>query len=760
MLNTRILFVATALTLGMLACSRDPKVLGNKHLHKAKKYLDKAEYAAARIELTRATEADPSSFEAFYQLALASEKVRDWRDAYLAITRATNLDPKNTDAELVKTELEFARGDYDRAHDSAEAAVATNHNDPRPLLLLGKIAVAKKNLPDALEDFERASSIAPTNAEAFTSQASVLRLMNRGSEAEAQYRKAIAVDPKYYAAYLALAELYSFQQKSEAEIEVLELARAVEPKMIPAYMLCAREYQKRGQSERVDAIFSELRKQVGDTDQSLLAIAGFYEMTGNAVRSKDLLRNAIARNPKLTGVRRALIDIYLDDHLWNDAQELNGVVLQQSPKDTHARLSEARILIGNGRASEATPVLEQLVRDDPTMADAKLVLGIAYKTLGMNQHAAVVISEAVKQDPRLVNGYVILSGILLENGDSKLALSDADDAISRAPWLVAAHVARINALLQINDIPAASREAESFARRSPQNAELEERLGYILLRQQQFNEARQHLEEALKLRKDFLPALNDLLETYYLQKHPELGIARVKSQIEIAPDQAGFDELLGLAQWTSGDQAAAEKSFLSSTKKDPTRYSAYLKLSELYGSQKRLSDSIIEAEQAKKIRPNAVAAYLLLGTLYETSGDIDKARTEYQAALTHDADSAVALNNLAWLDCEHGGNLDVALGLAQKAKQNAPTSPGITDTLGWIEYKKGLYGAATEAFRMALKGNPNSGTYYYHLGMSLWKSGSNQEARTALEKALALHLPGKEADEAHEALENLGRSST
>ena len=52
---------------------------------------------------------------------------------------------------------------------------------------------------------------------------------------------------------------------------------------------------------------------------------------------------------------------------------------------------------------------------------------------------------------------------------------------------------------------------------------------------------------------------------------------------------------------------------------------------------------------------------------------------------------APAANNLAWLYSEHGGDKEKALELAQRAKEAAPDDPHISDTLGWILYKRGVY---------------------------------------------------------------------
>ncbi len=51
---------------------------------------------------------------------------------------------------------------------------------------------------------------------------------------------------------------------------------------------------------------------------------------------------------------------------------------------------------------------------------------------------------------------------------------------------------------------------------------------------------------------------------------------------------------------------------------------------------------------------------------------------------------------LASVMLQSGGNLDVALSLAQTARRGMPDSPNVADTLGWIYYQKGAYRSAVD----------------------------------------------------------------
>jgi Flp pilus assembly protein TadD len=104
---------------------------------------------------------------------------------------------------------------------------------------------------------------------------------------------------------------------------------------------------------------------------------------------------------------------------------------------------------------------------------------------------------------------------------------------------------------------------------------------------------------------------------------------------------------------------------------------------------------------------------------------------------------------------ENGGNLDVALQLAQTAKRKLPDSAEVNDTLGFIYYKKNLLALAIAPLQLSVQKDPNNPTFHYHLGMVYAKAGNASEARQALTRALALKPDFADAAEARAALETL-----
>ena len=99
-------------------------------------------------------------------------------------------------------------------------------------------------------------------------------------------------------------------------------------------------------------------------------------------------------------------------------------------------------------------------------------------------------------------------------------------------------------------------------------------------------------------------------------------------------------------------------------------------------------------------------------------------------------DHPVALNNLAFMLADTGTDLDKALTMAQRAKQQYPSDGNIADTLGWIYIKKNLSDSAIAVFRDLIKTEPDRATFRYHFAVALYQKGDKDSAKKELEAAL------------------------
>jgi tetratricopeptide (TPR) repeat protein len=738
------------------SCSRDPNVAKQRYLQSGQRYYDRGEYGRASIQFRKALQIDHRYAEAYYRLALADIKLQLWPDVIRALDQATALDPSNVPAHLKLAELELTGQRWEDARQQVGAVLKLNPNNLDAYILSGQIEFRSGHVPEALEAFKQAEHLAPNDHRAQSGLAEVNVVLRRYPEAEAYYKRAIELDPSLLATYLNLSELYNIQNQPDSAIRVLRQAISANPRMGAAYMALATFYLGRGDTNGIDAIFQEFRAATSNSADALLAIGNFYLNIGDSSKAKQVVEQLVDRDPKNDDAGKLLVKAELNLQQWDAAENLNNELMGRSAKDPDCRLASAQLLLARGKKSEAVSKLQALVTDAPEMAAARFVLAMAYNQTGDSERAVESLKDSVAKNGDFLPGYLALADYYLQKQDGKTAISYADEALRRDPRSLVGRIDHANAQLVMGDLRHGQEEFTALANLDPRSPIFQERLGYIAMRQKTYPEAERRFNSALELKPDFIPALRGLVELYTSQKQPDKAIARIQQQIEKLPTQSDFYELLGDTYVAKRQWNAAEQAFRSAIAQNTNAYIAHAQLARLYSREQKFPEALAEAQIITRENPDNLSGYMILGNIYERTGSVDQARVTYEQVIQRDPNFAPALNNLAWIYCEHGGDLDLSLSLAQRAKQNQPSDPEISDTLAWVEYRKGLYREAATLLRDALHQAPDSSLFEYHLGMVLVKTGKESDARPILARALSSNLSPTDAAEARSTLQKLG----
>jgi tetratricopeptide (TPR) repeat protein len=205
----------------------------------------------------------------------------------------------------------------------------------------------------------------------------------------------------------------------------------------------------------------------------------------------------------------------------------------------------------------------------------------------------------------------------------------------------------------------------------------------------------------------------------------------------------------------TGTPEAAEGHLRKAIEVAPANLDAYNALAGLYIRQRKLEEGKQELEQIVRRKPDAIGARTMIAIIQQTQGRIDDAIKTYDGIVRETGKAPVAANNLAYLYAERNDQLDQALALAQSAKQQLPENPDITDTLGWVYYKKGMADLAVRELEFSVQKNPENPVYLVHLGLIYAKAGKPEKARTTLSQALKLKADVEGAAEARAVLASL-----
>src|SRR5262249_1848281 len=159
----------------------------------------------------------------------------------------------------------------------------------------------------------------------------------------------------------------------------------------------------------------------------------------------------------------------------------------------------------------------------------------------------------------------------------------------------------------------------------------------------------------------------------------------------------------------------------------PKLEGAYLLLAQLYVASNRQEEAIQKlntfAEQNKSI-----PALMQLAGIHEQLKNFSAARDTYEKILAINGNFAIALNNLAIHYSEQLGQPDKAYEFAKKARDAAPNEPHISDTLGWISFKRGDYRGALPRLQESAS-KLDDPVIQYHLGMAQYMLGDEDASR-------------------------------
>jgi Tfp pilus assembly protein PilF len=140
--------------------------------------------------------------------------------------------------------------------------------------------------------------------------------------------------------------------------------------------------------------------------------------------------------------------------------------------------------------------------------------------------------------------------------------------------------------------------------------------------------------------------------------------------------------------------------------------------------------------QAIQRNPKDSRSMARLGLLLEVTGQKEAAREEYLEVLKLDPRNAVALNNLAFIEGDGGGDLVRATEYALRAKELIPQSLDVADTVGWIYVKRQMADEAIAVLKDVVIAAPSNMDFRRHLASAMDLKGLNSASMEELKKAL------------------------
>jgi tetratricopeptide (TPR) repeat protein len=738
--------------LWLTGCSRDPNVRKQKYLDSGEKYFAQGNYREAAIQYANAIQIDSRLAQAHYDLGQAYLKLGDTNRAYQELSRTVELAPDNYRAhtDLANLLVTVRNPDGTPPADTLKQAKAhldilreAQPNTPETHEAWANYDAAQNQIAPAMQEMQQAISAGPNRSESYLLLAIFQLRSNLPEQAEDNFKKATEVDPKAMNAQLALGGFYQSRNRLPEAERQLKHAVDVDPKSPAPRAAFVRLLMQENKRSEAEAFLQQTKKALSDNPEAYRMLGDFYA-TSDIDKATAEYASLYRDHPKDQQVKKNYIQLLLLKNRFDEATKLDDEILKGNAKDIEALVYKGELQLRRNDANGALDSLQSALRYDPENAVAHYQLGLAYAQQHSEGRAESEWREAVRIRPDLTDAQRSLAGMEMRRGDLDGVLQTAQQIIKAQPYSADGFILKGIAELARQKYSDAQNDAEQAGIRAPQSASPSVQLGNIQLVQKHYAEAEKFYQQALDKDASSTEGLSGLMNTYFAQKQPDKAIAAANSQIAKAPTNSNFYDLLGTALFNGKkDLPGAEAALRKAIQLDKNNVDAVEKLGKVQVQEGSADQALALYLQSTRDNPKEVTFYILSGELYEGKKDWDQAKNMYQQALSISPDHPLASNNLAYVILQQGGNVDVAMGMAQTARRGMPDSPNAADTLGWAYYQKGIYQSAIGQFQEALRlnekrGAPDDADLHYHLGLAYQKTNQPGLARQQLEKALKL----------------------
>jgi tetratricopeptide (TPR) repeat protein len=751
MQRCKLLKLLPILILLLASCTRDPKVQAQQALDQGNKFFARSKYKEAVIMYRRALQKDMRFGEAYYRLALTEQKLGNYSEEYHWLRRAVELQATNTDAitKLADLEMGFAtRGTEAQKNqligdvkDLSDKLMKLNPDSFDAHRLKGDVAMLSGDTPGAIVEFEKANKVNPYQASVGLAYFQALIVNKQIPEAEKLARDFIAKDSTDARMYDLLYVHYARENNVPAAEELLKLKVANNPTQAKYLVQLAGHYFFTGKKAEMAAAIQQLSDEKKFPEGHLMAGDFYYLRLRDAENARVQFEAGVKAFPKDRATyQKRLVEVFATSGKSQQANDLLKTILKDNPKDNDAIAMRAALMLTTGNRDQinlAATDLQGLVTKAPQNHMYHFDLARALLAKGDLDGARLQLEEAIKLRKDFVLAHSMLARIYMAKGDPGRGLKEAEEVIGLDRNNLQAHLTRSGALLELGDKDKARAELNAITKAYPQNPEARYQVGFLAFEEKDYKKAEQIYGEMYKMRPNDARGLAGETESMAAQNRLGDAIKETQKAVDREPQRRDLKLVLAKFYVRSERYDEAIGLYQGLLTQDPRSRELLWQLGETERRKGDLNTAIDTFRRCSQAAPSDTSCLSELGMIYEGTGKSPEAKPIWEQVLKIQPDNGLALNNLAFAKAQEGVDLDQALTMSQKARQQMPNNPAVSDTLGWIYVKKNLSDDAVRIFKDLTTQVPDSPTFHYHYGVALLQKGDKPSAKKELEKALS-----------------------
>ena len=467
-------------------------------------------------------------------------------DYYIGMRRAaeasTVLQPLTKDATLASAAetrlaaIAYGSNDAAKAHAMLDAVIKREPTNLEALLSKSRWLLREGKTQDALGVAQTAVKSNPESDQAHFVLAQAHERLLRRPEAIAEYTEVLRLNPRAVGAQLNLSRLSLYEGSPDRAVTFAEAALTNSPENPAARASLA---------------------------QGLLA-------KGDTSRAEQEIAVLLKRYPQEARVHALNAALKVQRRDLNGARAEFDRALTLSPNLLEAVVGLTRLDIAQNRLPDARQRVESRLASDPNNAAFLLLAGDVYRRGRDFPKAEAALRKAVQVQPGLSQGYAMLGEVLVVSGKLDAARAEFDAMAKRDPKNIAAQTMAAMIVHGQGNIAEATKRYEAIVAADQSAVVALNNLAWIYAESgEKLEDALRHAQAAVSRMPDNAEVQDTLGFIHLKRELPALAIPAFEKSIEKAPENPLYHYHLALAQDKAGNAAAARQAAQQALKLKP-----------------------------------------------------------------------------------------------------------------------------------------------------------------------------------------------
>lgn len=268
---------------------------------------------------------------------------------------------------------------------------------------------------------------------AYNNRGTAYMMANQPQAAREDFKKAIALNPKYPEPYVNIGMLEQKERHFEAALQSYGAALALDPADVNAYLNRGFVYLQTGRLAEALGDFGRILQIDPRNELAYLNLGIAYSRMGKAGEADNAFDEALHIDPGFAAayMNRGIADAATGH--WDSALDDMNHAIRLSPDYAEGYFNRGIVYGATGHYPEAMRDYDKAISLAPDYADAYINRGGLYMLAGRLPEALAEFDHAIRIDPSQVNAYLNRASIYAGEARYQEALGDDDKALELDP---------------------------------------------------------------------------------------------------------------------------------------------------------------------------------------------------------------------------------------------------------------------------------------------------------------------------------------